>query len=48
MAKKQIYDKETNKKDYFNYGGKSEFFGHSLDEQKKGLVLDLKNLILRR
>jgi len=28
-----IYDRETNKKDYFNYGGKSEFFGHSYDEQ---------------
>ena len=29
------------KKDYFNYGGKSEFFGHPLDTQeiriKKGL-----------
>ena len=35
------YDKETNKKDYFNYGGKSEFFGHPYQEQlakiKKGL-----------
>ena len=28
-----IYDSETKKKDYFNYGGKSEFFGHSYDEQ---------------
>ena len=28
-----VYDNETNKKDYFNYGGKSEFFGHPLDEQ---------------
>ena len=28
-----IYDRETEKKDYFNYGGKSEFFGHSYDEQ---------------
>ena len=28
-----VYDKETNKKDYFNYGGGSEFFGHSYDEQ---------------
>ena len=28
-----VYDNDTNKKDYFNYGGKSEFFGHSLDEQ---------------
>ena len=30
-----VYDSETNKKDYFNYGGKSEFFGHTLEEQKK-------------
>ncbi len=30
-----VYDTETNKKDFFNYGGRSEFFGHSLDEQKK-------------
>ena len=28
-----VYDKETRKKDYFNYGGKSEFFGHSYEEQ---------------
>ena len=28
-----IYDSETNKKDYFNYGGSSEFFGHSYEEQ---------------
>ena len=26
-----IYDQETNKKDFFGYGGKSEFYGHSLD-----------------
>ena len=30
-----VYDKETNKKDFFGYGGKSEFFGHSLEVQKK-------------
>lgn len=30
-----VYDKETNKKDFFGYGGKSEFFGHSLEIQKK-------------
>ncbi len=30
-----VYDAETRKKDFFNYGGSSEFFGHSLDEQKK-------------
>ena len=38
-----IYDKETNKKDFFEYGGKSEFFGHSLENQsekiKKGLEI---------
>ena len=38
-----IYDKETNKKDFFKYGGKSEFFGHSLENQlekiKKGLEI---------
>ena len=28
-----VYDKETNKNDYFNYGGQSEFFGHSYEEQ---------------
>ena len=38
-----VYDKETNKKDFFEYGGKSEFFGHSLESQsekiKKGLEI---------
>ena len=28
-----IYDQETNKNDFFKYGGKSEFFGHSLENQ---------------
>ena len=36
-----VYDKETNKKDYFNYGGRSEFCGHDYETQlsriKKGL-----------
>ena len=36
-----VYDKETNKKDYFNYGGRSEFYGHDYETQlyriKKGL-----------
>ena len=27
------YSSVTNKKDYFNYGGKSEFFGHTYEEQ---------------
>jgi len=29
-----IYDSDTNKKDYFSHGGKSEFFGHSLKLQE--------------
>ena len=37
-----IYDSKTNKKDYFNYGGDSEFFGHSYDEQVKRLESGLK------
>ena len=28
-----VYDTETKKKDYFNYGGRSEFFGHSYETQ---------------
>ena len=44
-----LYDKETNKKDYFNYGGRSEFFGHSYEDQllkiKKGLEVFKKNNI---
>ena len=28
-----VYDKETEKKDYFNYGGRSEFYGHTYEEQ---------------
>ena len=42
-----IYDNDTNRKDYFKYGGKSEFFGHSLNNQsnkiKKGLEIFKKN-----
>ena len=30
-----LYDKETNNKDYFNYGGKSEFFGETYEESAK-------------
>lgn len=37
-----VYDKETQRKDYFKYGGKSEFFGHSLDEQKNRINEGLK------
>ncbi len=44
-----IYDKDTHKKDFFNYGGKSEFFGHSVDDQivkiKKGLKIFKDNNI---
>ena len=44
-----IYDNDTNKKDFFEYGGKSEFYGHSLDSQlnkiKKGLEIFKKNEI---
>ncbi len=43
------YDKETNKNDYFNYGGKSEFFGHTYEDQllkiKDGLKIFEKNQI---
>lgn len=28
-----VYDSKTNKKDYFEHGGNSEFFGHSLESQ---------------
>lgn len=28
-----VYDRETNKKDYFNYGGRSEFCGHDYSTQ---------------
>ena len=37
-----VYDKETNKKDFFNYGGGSEFFGHSYDEQFKRIKKSLE------
>ena len=28
-----VYDSDTKKKDYFKYGGRSEFFGHPLEKQ---------------
>lgn len=38
-----VYDQETNKKDYFGYGGRSEFYGHDYETQKsrikKGLAI---------
>lgn len=37
-----VYDKETNKKDYFSYGGGSEFFGHSYEEQYSRINKSLK------
>ena len=37
-----VYDSDTNKKDFFNYGGKSEFFGHSLKEQEKKIKAGLE------
>ena len=37
-----IYDTETNKKDYFNYGGKSEFFGHSYETQSSRIKKSLE------
>ena len=47
-----IYDSETKKKDFFNYGGKSEFFGHTFEEQflriKKSLLKFEKEKIVIR
>ena len=44
-----VYDQETNKMDFFGYGGRSEFCGHSLNEQnsrlKKGLQIFKENNI---
>ncbi len=44
-----LYNTETNKKDYFNYGGKSEFFGRSYEDQlfkiKEGLKIFEQNNI---
>ncbi len=44
-----VYDNETGKKDFFGYGGRSEFYGHSLEEQKsrlqKGIEIFKKNNI---
>jgi predicted deacetylase len=46
---RHVYDKETNKKDFFNYGGRSEFFGHSYEDQllklKNGIEIFKKNNI---
>jgi peptidoglycan/xylan/chitin deacetylase (PgdA/CDA1 family) len=44
-----LYTQDTNYKDYFKYGGKSEFFGETLfnqtDKIKKGLEIFKKNEI---
>ena len=37
-----VYDTETKKKDYFGYGGKSEFFGHDYETQLKKINQGLK------
>ncbi len=37
-----VYDKETNKKDFFGYGGRSEFYGHSLEVQIEKISKGLK------
>ena len=37
-----IYNCQTDKKDYFGYGGRSEFFGNSLAEQTKKIQNGLK------
>jgi predicted deacetylase len=37
-----VYDMNTNKKDYFSHGGKSEFFGHSLEKQISKIEIGLK------
>tara|TARA_Y100001970_G_scaffold283311_1_gene398121 strand:+ start:372 stop:1145 length:774 start_codon:yes stop_codon:yes gene_type:complete len=37
-----IYDRETKKKDYFGYGGKTEFCGHSLKVQTEKIIAGLK------
>ena len=43
------YDSDTYKKDYFEYGGKSEFFGHKYEDQlnkiNKGLKIFYKEKI---
>ena len=33
-----LYDKETQKKDYFCYGGGSEFYGHSYEDQRSKII----------
>ena len=37
-----LYDSQTNKKDYFGHGGKSEFYGVTLENQTKKIKNGLK------
>ena len=37
-----VYDKDTEKKDYFGYGGRSEFCGHPLEVQTEKIRKGLK------
>ena len=37
-----VYDKNTNRDDYFKYGGKSEFCGHNLETQKTRIKNGIK------
>ncbi len=37
-----VYDKETHKKDFLNHGGKSEFFGHTYEDQLSKLKNGIK------
>ncbi len=37
-----VYDTDTNKNDFFGYGGKSEFYGHPYEYQKKKIEEGLK------
>ncbi len=37
-----VYDTKSNKKDYFGYGGGSEFYGHSFDIQTEKINSGLK------
>ena len=37
-----VYDKSTDKKDYFNHGGGSEFSGHTLETQMNRIQTGLK------
>ena len=39
-----VYDRKTKFKDYFNYGGDSEFFGHDYDYQVKKIKLGKEKL----